>query len=227
MVRLDSSEEELMARSQEWSILAPLWASVVFLMFNACTRGRPKGRVIALSAALATWVIVGLTFNLLEDWKLRIRAESRRANCLSNLKQIGLAIALYADEYQGRCPMDSANPTLLGSMQLLSNVLTSVYILVCPSDFRPNVREEFYWRKVTPVNISYSYVPNLIWQSTPDSPLAADRIYSTSAGSVWPTDGNHKGQGGNVLFNDGHVAWNNRLPSALKDKDGKEVVLSP
>lgn len=225
--RLDSSEEERIAKVWEWSILAPLWASAVFLLLNASTRVRPKGRVIALGAALAAWIVVGLTFNLLEDWKLRIRAESKRANCLSNLKQIGLAIALYAEEYQGRCPMDSANPTLLGSMQLLSNVLTSSYILHCPSDFRPSVHEEIDWRKVTLLNISYSYVPNLIWQSTPDSALASDRIYSTSAGSMWPTSGNHRGKGGNILFNDGHVAWNNALPVTLKDKDGKMSVLSP
>jgi prepilin-type processing-associated H-X9-DG protein len=156
-----------------------------------------------------------------------MRDKARRANCLSNLKMIGLSIAMYADEYQGRCPMDSANPTLLGSMQLLSNILTSSDLLHCGNDLRPSVREETDWRKVTLSNISYSYVPNLIWQSTPDSALAADRIYSTSAGSSWPSGGNHKGQGGNILFNDGHVAWNNRLPSALKDKNGRETVLSP
>jgi len=55
----------------------------------------------------------------------------------------------------------------------------------------------------------------------------ADRIYTTSAGSGWPKDGNHKGLGGNVLFNDGHVSWQNTLLSVLKDKNGKPVVLSP
>ena len=224
---LDLREEESIAKTWEWTILGPLWASVVFLIFNAGARGRPKRRVVALSAALVAWAIVGSTFSLLVDWQIRGREEARRANCLSNLKQIGLAIAMYADEYQGRCPMDSANPTLLGSMQLLSNILTSSDLLHCPNDLRPNVHEETDWSKVTPSNISYSYVPNLIWQSTPDSALASDRIYTTSAGSSWPTGGNHNGQGGNILFNDGHVAWNNKLPSALKDKDGKESVLSP
>jgi prepilin-type processing-associated H-X9-DG protein len=223
----NSSEEERIAKVWEWSILGPLWATLVFLFFNAGARGRPKRRVVALSAALVAWAIVGLTFNLLVDWEGRIREEPKRANCLSYLKQIGLAIAMYADEYQGRCPMDSTNPTLIGSMQLLSNVLTSSYMLRCPSDSRPNVRDEEDWRKVTPLNISYSYVPNLLWQSTPDSALALDRIYSTSARSLWPSTSNHKEVGGNILFNDGHVAWANMLPVALKDKDGRESVLSP
>jgi prepilin-type processing-associated H-X9-DG protein len=54
-----------------------------------------------------------------------------------------------------------------------------------------------------------------------------DRIYSTSASGDWPRNGSHKGQGGNVLFNDGHVAWYLKLPSALKDKNGNSGVLSP
>ena len=226
VVRPTSNEEERIAKVWEWSILGPLWAAPVFLFFNAGAQGRPKRRVVALSAALVTWLVVGLAFNLLVDWQIRIREEVKRANCLSDLKQIGLAIAVYADEYQGRCPMDSTNPTLLGSMQLLSNAL-SAYVLVCPSDARPGVSQQDRWEKLTRLNISYSYVPNLIWQGTPDSALASDRIYSTSAGSVWPINSNHKNQGGNVLFNDGHVTWANTLPVALKDKNGKEIVLSP
>ena len=61
----------------------------------------------------------------------------------------------------------------------------------------------------------------------PDSIIALDRIYVTAAGSSWPTTGNHKDMGGNILFNDGHVDFCTNLPSALKDKDGKEIVLSP
>ncbi|HUJ72194.1 MAG TPA: hypothetical protein VLZ30_08105 [Verrucomicrobiae bacterium] len=125
--------------------------------------------------------------------------------------------------------MDSANPTLVGSMQLLSNVSPafSARVLYCPSDKRPGARPEADFKKLTTLNISYSYVPNLKWLDTPDSPLIMDRIYTTSKGNKWPSDGNHGSVGGNVGFNDGHVAWQNALPAALKDKDGKEVVLSP
>ena len=44
---------------------------------------------------------------------------------------------------------------------------------------------------------------------------------------LWPANRNHLGNGGNIRFIDGHVAWQSRLPAALKDKDGKEAVLSP
>ena len=113
-------------------------------------------------------------------------------------------------------------------MQLLSNVLSSAKVLYCPSDRRAGARPEADFKKLTTKNISYSYVPNLKWQgSMPDSIMALDRIYVTAAGSSWPTTGNHKDMGGNILFNDGHVDFCTNLPSALKDKDGKEIVLSP
>ena len=92
-------------------------------------------------------------------------------------------------------------------MKLLSNFCTSAKILYCPGDPRPEARPAECVEKLTVNNISYSYVPNLIWQDSPDTIVALDRIYSTSAGSAWPTNGNHKGLGGNVLFNDGRVAW--------------------
>ena len=57
--------------------------------------------------------------------------------------------------------------------------------------------------------------------------MALDQIAATASGSLWPTNGNHKYAGGNVLFNDGRAEWHTHLPSALTDKDGKEFVLSP
>lgn len=123
--------------------------------------------------------------------------------------------------------MDSVRPTLVGSMKLLSNVLTNAKAFHSPKDPRPDVKPESDYAKLTIKNMSYSYVPNLIWGADPDSPVAADRIYRTEKGSKWPEDGNNKGLGGYVLYSDGHVSWNNSLSASLKDKDGKPAVLSP
>lgn len=156
------------------------------------------------------------------------RHGAERAKCLSNLKQISLAIEMYAESYGGRCPADSANPTLVGSMQLLSNRLSSAEVFHYPEDRRRSARAEADFKKLTTKNISYSYVPNLIWdEAATNSIVALDRTDSTSAGSFWPAAGNHKQAGGNVLFMDGHVQFCTTLPCALKDKNGKEIVLSP
>ena len=155
------------------------------------------------------------------------RSPARRETCLSNLIQLGLALAMYSDQNHGKLPMDSATPTLVGSMKLLSNVAVSAKFLHCPNDIRAGAKAEANFEKLTTLNISYSYVPHLTWQDQPDSIVALDRIHATAAGSRWPTKGNHRGAGGNVLFNDGHAQWYNALPSALKDKDRREAILSP
>ncbi|HTS16346.1 MAG TPA: GYF domain-containing protein [Verrucomicrobiae bacterium] len=189
-----------------------------------------SGVVVALAiggCGLIFIAIIGILAAMLLPALNQAREKARRAMCMSNEKQILIAIAMYADNNGGRCPMDSAKPTLVGSMQLLSNVVPSAKILFCPDDSRPDARPEEDFRKLTRLNISYSYVPNLQWQDKPDSPIVLDRIDSTAAGSEWEPAGNHRCIGGNIGFIDGHVGWYRTLPCALKDKDGNEVVLSP
>jgi len=185
-------------------------------------RGWPKWLVTLVWVSSA--IVVALMFMPASGGP---RDKRVRSNCLGNEKTILLAIAMYADANGGRCPMDSTNPTLVGSMRLLSNVLGTATVLYCPSDKRPGARAEWDFKKLTTLSISYSYVPNLKWQDTPDSPLIMDRIYTTSKDSAWPNNGNHGNTGGIIGYNDGHAAWENTVSVALKDKDGKEVVLSP
>jgi len=189
----------------------------------------PGVAVVAIVGACVLVVIafIGILAAMLLPALNQARERARRAVCMSNEKQILLAIAMYADNNGGRCPMDSARPTLVGSMQLLSNVVPSAKILFCPSDSRPGARPEADFGKLTRLNISYSYVPNLQWGDMPDSPVVLDRIYSTTKGSPWEHTGNHRSGGGDVGFIDGHVSWYRTLPCPLKDKDGNEVVLSP
>jgi type II secretory pathway pseudopilin PulG len=182
---------------------------------------------IVFACVLPVIAIIGILAAMLLPALNQARETARRAACMNNEKQILIAIAMYADDNGGRCPMDSAKPTLVGSLQLLSNVVPTAKILFCPSDSRFGARPEEDFRKLTRLNISYSYVPNLRWQDTPDSPVVLDRIYSTGKGSAWENTGNHRSLGGDVGFIDGHVAWYHTLPCALKDKGGNEVVLSP
>jgi hypothetical protein len=175
--------------------------------------------------ALIAGILGLLLFLKLTDG--RERGGLHRAHCLSNLKQIGLAIAMYAQDNENRCPMDATTPTLVGSLRLLTNFVTAARVVHCPGDSRRQVRKMDDWAEVTAKNVGYSYVPNLIWKADTNAIVALDRIYATKAGSPWPSDGNHRGVGGNILFSDGRVAWHAKLPSALTDKDGREIVLSP
>jgi prepilin-type N-terminal cleavage/methylation domain-containing protein/prepilin-type processing-associated H-X9-DG protein len=182
---------------------------------------------------LVVIAIIGILAAMLLPALNQAREKARRANCLSNLKQLGLGIAMYADSYNGRVPLglDSGGNANIGmSFNLLSNVVTSPKIFACPSDGAKHPSGTYPLSTDVPstrTNISYAYCPFIIWQDSPDSVLALDRMAASSlaytkAAKWCATSGGaaisgmvpapHKDSGGNVLFNDGHVAWNNTVP---------------
>src|ERR1043166_3861968 len=83
------------------------------------------------------------------------REKARRATCLNNLKQIGLALRLYAEEQAGEFPCDPARTTL-GSFAMLTNRYQPSYkTWICPSD--PFVASGSPTTPFTTNNLSYAY----------------------------------------------------------------------
>ena len=126
----------------------------------------------------------------------------------------------------------SAPPTTCGSFNLLSNVVSSAKIYTCPSDSAGKQQVGYGLTNVSagPFAISYTYCAGLFWQDQPDSIIALDRMGNSmqsgsyTIGAHWSNTGStpyapHKDQGGNVLFNDGHVTWQNSLPSTCGTND--------
>jgi prepilin-type N-terminal cleavage/methylation domain-containing protein/prepilin-type processing-associated H-X9-DG protein len=189
---------------------------------------------------LVVIAIIGILAAMLLPALNQAREKARRANCLSNLKQIGLGIAMYADNYNGRVPLDngtSGAANLGNSLNLLSNTITSAKIFTCPSDSAKKLTASYPLDSSTTKNsqISYAYCPFIIWQDQPDSILALDRMGAGittdqyTKGQKWnavtANIAPHKDAGGNVLYNDGHVAWNNSL-SATAGTNSVSNVLS-
>lgn len=182
---------------------------------------------------LVVIAIIGILAAMLLPALNQAREKARRANCLSNLKQIGLGIAMYADSYNSRMPLTTGTSPLAGSFNLLSNVVTSAKVFACPSDSAAKAQPNYPLTNSSssgPLAISYTYVAGLFWQDQPDSIIALDRMggapvtYANyTIGGRWSGTstpvGPHKDQGGNVLFNDGHVAWQNSLPATCGTND--------
>ena len=174
---------------------------------------------------LVVIAIIGILAAMLLPALNQAREKARRVNCTSNLKQVGIAIALYADLYGQKCPMDKSDMTTytaLGSFNLLSNVVQSPKIFSCPSDSNAKALSS-YPLTSAPMSLSYAYVGGLTWQDvSADSIVALERGLGNSgvnAGTIkgvkWSTLSPHKDSGGNLLFNDSHVQFMNSIPSQV------------
>ena len=145
------------------------------------------------------------------------REKARRANCMNNLKQLGLSMRMYSGDYAERFPT-ALDGTTLGSFGLLTNQYQSAYRLwLCPSDSTQTVASPS--TGLTSGNVSYAYNGfNLTEAASPDTPLVCDRTNASGGtggitgstpctGTTQNNSWTHKADGANTLFLDGHVQF--------------------
>jgi prepilin-type processing-associated H-X9-DG protein len=120
---------------------------------------------------------------------------ANRMKCASNLRQIGLACLMYANDHGGKFPDDFKTV-------LLNEDITSE-IFVCPAsnDERAmgNTPEATAGELEKPGHCSYIYFGKGLTNTAGDATVIA----------VEPLE-NHDGVGINVLYADGHVEWRER-----------------
>ena len=125
-----------------------------------------------------------------------IRETAPRVMCSSNLRQIRLAITLYANANNGACPDGMAD--LLVTTGIGSDVMVcpATAMVKAPGRTPQEVADNF----AQGPHLSYVYVAKglLLAGIPPDGIIAYEPL------------ANHSGEGMNVLYGDGHVSWANK-----------------
>lgn len=107
-----------------------------------CTGARATGKGFTLIELLVVIAIIAILAAILFPVFARARENARRASCSSNLKQIGLGIMQYTQDYDEKMPtrfVDYDNSVSftagdLGWSQTFQPYVKSLQIMQCPSD---------------------------------------------------------------------------------------------
>ena len=187
---------------------------------------------------LVVVAIIGILAAMLLPALAAAREKARRTSCGSNLGGIGQCILQYSGDYGDRTPAwgTLVSPSwVTTNLQLMSGYLTYPKVLVCPSSAKQPA--SVWGSSMTDSQVSYAYqgaggnsATNMIAMTDPNDIIAWDQnvigntptvaggnvalTYPlTVANAGWQLTSNHKVAGGNVLFNDFHVIWGNKLPT--------------
>jgi prepilin-type processing-associated H-X9-DG protein len=157
---------------------------------------RLKGWHVRLLVFLSLAICV-LAVGWLLNPQIGSREQSPRVKCASNLRQIGLAIQMYANENKGQPPPD------LGTVLVTQDLTSEVFVCPSSADERAGgpTTQAILQDLAKPGHCSYilaSPLPGNWSAVTPDHVVVYEPLNN---------HGSAQNGGANVLFGDGHAEW--------------------
>ena len=216
---------------------------------TSLTAGNRQSCGFTLIELLVVIAIISLLASILMPSLHRARELTKRVTCGSSLKQIGLGMKMYAGDNGTKYPpmwgshwplgdfclgphSPPATSYCPGFMALVPDYVPAIETFFCPTNIYFNAERHWpYYANDKKAIAGYCYWANYITadlteddvacslKSPGDSVMASD-IMSKNMPS-WTS--HRKGDcfdGGNVLFNDGHVEWKNQSQTELKRELG-------